>query len=266
MVNLPGRPRQRRRRPERVMQNAQLIGLSAQMALGRELEVIANNMANVSTTGFKGRTTRFQEYLMPRASAETFPTSDRRLSYVIDSGTPLDLSQGPIETTGNPLQAAIKGDAFFAVQTPQGERYTRNGAFELNAQGELVTSDGYRVLGDGGPIQISQQETGAAIGPDGTISTNQGNRGKLRLVAFANPQALTNAGGNLYASNAPAQPAGPLARVEPGAVERSNVSPVLTMTRMMEVNRLYALVSDTVSRMDTLRGTAIQRLADVGSA
>ncbi|MBY0300005.1 MAG: flagellar basal-body rod protein FlgF [Methylobacterium sp.] len=248
------------------MLNAQLIGLSAQVALGRELEVIANNMANVSTTGFKARSTRFQEYLMPRASAETFPTPDRRLSYVIDAGTPLNLAQGAIEATGNPLNAAIRGEAFFAVQTPQGERYTRNGAFELDAQGRLVTSDGFPVLGDGGPIQIGAQETGLAIGPDGTVSTNQGNRGKIRLVAFANPQALTNAGANLYASTAPAQPAGPQARIEPGAIERSNVSPVLTMTRMMEVNRIYTLVSDTLSRMDAMRGSAIQRLSDVGNA
>ncbi|MFE1601288.1 flagellar basal-body rod protein FlgF [Methylobacterium sp. ID0610] len=248
------------------MQNAQLIGLSAQVALGRELEVIANNMANVSTTGFKARATRFEEYLMPKARAETFRMPDRRLSYVIDAGTPLDLRQGPVEPTGNPLNAAIRGDAFFAVQTARGERYTRNGAFELNAQGQLVTSDGDLVLGDGGPIQINPQETGAAIGPDGTVSTNQGNRGKLRLVRFADPQALTNAGANLYASSAAPLPAGPQARVEPGAVERSNVSPVLTMTRMMEVNRIYALVSDTVSRMDALRGSAIQRLADIGNA
>ncbi|WP_018261496.1 flagellar basal-body rod protein FlgF [Methylobacterium sp. WSM2598] len=248
------------------MQNAQLIGLSAQMALGRELEVIANNMANVSTTGFKGRTTHFQEYLMPKARAETFRMPDRRLSYVIDAGTPLDLSQGPIESTGNPLNAAIRGDAFFAVQTPQGERYTRNGAFELNAQGQLVTSDGNLVLGEGGPIQINPQETGLAIGADGTVSTSQGNRGRIRLVAFADPRQLTNAGANLYAASAPPRPAGPLARIEPGALERSNVSPVLTMTRMMEVNRVYALVADTIARMDSLRGSAIQRLADVGNA
>ncbi|GJD50383.1 Flagellar basal-body rod protein FlgG [Methylobacterium crusticola] len=248
------------------MQNAQLIGLSAQVALGRELEVIANNVANVTTTGFKARATRFQEYLMPKASAETFQRPDRRLSYVIDSGTPLDLSQGPIEATGNPLNAAIRGEAFFAVQTPQGERYTRNGAFELDGQGRLVTSEGNVVLGDGGPIQISPQETGIAIGPDGTISTNQGNRGKLRLVTFANPQGLSNVGANLYAANAPAQPAGPQARVEPGALERSNVRPVLAMSRLIEVNRVYQLVSDAVSRMDSLRGTAIQRLADVGAA
>ncbi|MGY2046924.1 flagellar basal-body rod protein FlgF [Methylobacterium sp. JK268] len=248
------------------MQNAQLIGLSAQVALGRELEVIANNMANASTTGFKARNTRFQEYLMPKARAETFRLPDRRLSYVIDAGTPLDLSQGPIEPTGNPLNAAIKGDGFFAVRTPQGERYTRDGAFEIDAQGQLVTAAGNLVLGEGGPIQINPQETGFAIGPDGTVSTSQGNRGRIRVVTFADPQALTNVGANLYTAASPPRPAGAQTRIEPGAIERSNVSPVLTMTRMMEVNRAYALVSDTVSRMDSLQGTALQRLADVGTA
>ena len=122
------------------MENALLIGLSRQMALGRELDVIANNMANVTTNGFKARSSRFREFLMPVASAESFPRPDRKLSYVIDAGTPLDTRSGPIEHTGNPLDIAIKGDAFLAVQTPQGERYTRNGALEINPQGQLVTS------------------------------------------------------------------------------------------------------------------------------
>ncbi len=101
------------------MQNALFVGVSAQTALARELDVIANNMANVSTTGFKGRSARFQEYLMPVASADSFQRQDRRVSYVIDQGTPLDLSQGPVEPDGNPMHVAVRGDAFLAVQTPR---------------------------------------------------------------------------------------------------------------------------------------------------
>ena len=97
------------------MENALLIGLSRQMALGRELDVIANNMANVTTNGFKARDARFREFLMPTARADAFPRPDQQLSYVIDAGTPLDLSTGAVELTGNPLDAAIKGDGFFAV-------------------------------------------------------------------------------------------------------------------------------------------------------
>ena len=245
------------------MQNALFVGVSSQVALQRELDVIANNMANVSTTGFKGRSTRFQEYLMPTASADSFQTPDRRVSYVIDQGTALDLGQGAIEPDGNPLHVAVNGEAFLGVQTPQGVRYTRNGAFEIDAKGTLVNSDGYAVQGEGGPITINAQETGLSIGPDGTVSTDLGVRGRVRLVTFANPQRLTNEGANLYASTEQPQPAGIKGRLESGALERSNVKPVLEMTRLMDVNRTYAMVSSVITRLDDLRGTAIRRLADV---
>ncbi|MHC2090259.1 flagellar basal-body rod protein FlgF [Methylobacterium sp. CM6244] len=245
------------------MQNALFVGVSSQVALQRELDVIANNMANVSTTGFKGRSSRFQEYLMPVASADSFQRQDRRVSYVIDQGTALDLAQGPIEQTGNPLHVAVRGEAFLVVRTPTGDRYTRNGAFETDPQGNLVTSDGYAVQGEGGPIQINPQETGIAIGPDGTVSTNLGIRGRVRMVTFPNPQSLTNEGANLYSSQAAPVAAGVNGRLESGALERSNVRPVIEMTRLMDVNRTYTMVSGVISRLDELRGTAIRRLADV---
>ncbi|MFC6792606.1 flagellar basal-body rod protein FlgF [Methylobacterium komagatae] len=247
------------------MQNALFVGVSSQVALQRELDVIANNMANVSTNGFKSRNSRFQEYLMPVAQADSFTPPDRRISYVIDQGTTLNLDQGPVEQTGNPLDIAVKGNAFIAVQAPNGggERYTRNGALTVNAQGQLVTSDGYPVAGDGGPIAVNPQETGLSIGPDGTVSTNLGIRGRIKLVTFANPGALVNEGANLYSSPSPARPAGIDGRVESGALERSNVRPVLEMTRLMDVNRSYAMVTSMISRMDELRGSAISKLANV---
>lgn len=245
------------------MENALLVNLSRQMALGRELDVIANNVANVNTNGFKARASRFQEYMRTPASAEAFPRPDRRVSYVLDNGTALDTSSGAIERTGNPLDAAIKGDAFFAVQTPAGERYTRNGSFELDGRGQLVNSDGHVVLGDGGPITFSPNEYGFNIAADGTITTDQGQRGKLRLVRFADQQALKNEGANLFSSAAAAQPAGAAASVASGAVERSNVKPVLEMSRLMEVNRAYTQIAGIITRTDELRRSAIQRLADV---
>ena len=247
------------------MENALLIGLSRQVALGREIDVIANNVANVTTNGFKARSARFREYLMPVASAETFPRPDRRLSYVIDAGTPLDTRSGPIEFTGNPLDVAIKGEGFLAVQTPAGERYTRNGALEINAQGQLVTSDGHLVLGENGPIAFTQQESGFDIAPDGTVTSNQGQRGRIRLVRFANPQALHNEGANIFSSRTPGQPAGDTSRIEARALERSNVKPVIEMSRLIEVNRTYTSVAGMVSRIDELRRTAISRLADTAN-
>ena len=245
------------------MQNALFVGVSAQAALTRELDVIANNMANVSTTGFKARNARFQEFLMPVASADSFSGVDRRISYVIDNGTPLDLTQGSIEPDGNPMHVAVRGEAFLSVQTPNGIRYTRNGAFELNAAGTLVNSDGYAVQGDSGPIAIGQQETGLSVAPDGTVSTNLGTRGKIKLVTFAKPQGLKSEGANLFSSDEQPKAAGIEGRLESGALERSNVKPVIEMTRLMDVNRSYAMVSSVISRLDDLRGTAIRRLADV---
>jgi flagellar basal-body rod protein FlgF len=246
------------------MENALLIGLSRQTALGRELDVIANNVANVTTNGFKARNARFSEHLMPVARAEAFPRPDQRLSYVIDSGTPLDLSGGSVEMTGNPLDAAIRGDAFFAVETAAGERYTRNGAFSLDGQGRLVTSDGHAVLGQSGPITVGPEETGVSVAPDGAVLTSQGERGRIRLVRFDSPQTLRNVGANLFAAAEPAQAAAD-ARLEPGAIERSNVKPILEMSRLIDVNRAYTSVSSMVARMDELRRSAISRLADAAA-
>lgn len=245
------------------MGNAMLVGLSRQMALGRELDVIANNVANVNTNGFKSRSSRFAEYMEPNAKANAFRRPDQRIGYVVDAGTPLDISAGPIERTGNALDVAVKGDGFLVVQTPAGERFTRSGALQVDSAGQLVTNDGNPVLGDSGPISFSPQETGAAIAPDGTVSTTQGPRGKLRLVRFADPRGLKSEGANVFSSATPSQPAGPTGGVEPGALERSNVKPITEMTRLVEVNRAYASVAAMIGRMDEMQRSAISRLADV---
>ncbi len=244
------------------MENALLIGLSRQVALARELDVIANNMANVGTNGFKARSARFNEFISPRAKAEAFQPLDRPLSYVIDKGTPLDLSQGVVERTGNPLDVALKDDNYLVVQTPNGERYTRAGSLTIDRQGRLVTQSGQPVMGEAGPIAFGQAEYDMRIAPDGTVTSDQGVRGRLRQVRFADSRALANDGANLFSSATPAQPAGPLARLEPGAVERSNVKAVIELTRLMEVQRNYQSVANMITKADELRSKAISRLAD----
>ncbi len=244
------------------MENAVLVGLSRQIALARELDVIANNVANVQTNGFKARSMRFEEFLRTNARGETFPTPDKRVSFVVDTGTPIDMSTGAIERTGNPLDAAIKGDGFFVVRTPTGERFTRNGSFELNSRGEMVNSDGHTLLGESGPIAFGPTETGIAIGADGTVTSNLGQRGKIRLVRFDNPQVLRNEGQNVFSATVAPQPAGTAARIEAGALERSNVKPILEMSRLIEVNRAYTSLANMITKADELRRTAIQRLSD----
>jgi flagellar basal-body rod protein FlgF len=239
------------------VENTLLIGLSRQIALGRELDVIANNVANSATNGFKARSTRFSEYIGPVARADTFSPGDRKVSFVVDKGTPLDLSSGSIERTNNPLDAAIKGDAFFEVQTSAGARYTRDGAFEINARGELVTQGGNVVTGQNGPIRFAPGESGARIAEDGSVFSDQGQRGKLKLVSFANPRSLRSEGVNLFSSPTAPTAAALTVQVSGGTLERSNVS------RLVEVQRAYTTIAGLISRTDELRRTAISRLADV---
>ena len=243
-------------------ENALLIGLSRQTALARELDVLANNLANLSTTGFKRDAVAFESYLMPVAQADSFQSADRQLAFVLDRGVHHDFSSGGLKLTGNELDAAIQGEGFFVVQTPQGERYTRSGAFARNAQGELATSEGDRVLGDRGPITFAAEDQAVTIAADGTVSTSQGVRGRLRIVRFENPQRLEKAGTGLFASGEAPLPA-PEARVAQGALEGSNVQGIAEMARLLEVSRSYQNLSALLQRGDELRRTAIERLGQV---
>jgi flagellar basal-body rod protein FlgF len=254
------------------MENTLLIGLSRQIALQRELDVVANNVANMNTTGYKADGAIFEEYLMPGAQGAGFQGSDRRMSYVQDRATWRDFGSGPIRPTGNPLDVAIDGDAFFVVQTPRGERYTRNGAFQINAQGELVTTTGDRVVGDGGPIQFQSTDNSISINPDGTITAREGSnsrndsaRGRLRLVRFDNVQQLQKDGTSLFSTPAGLAPqeAGTNSRVKQGAIEQSNVHSVIEMSRMIEVTRTYTQITAMMQQFSDLRRSAVEKLAEV---
>lgn len=246
------------------MENALLIGLSRQVAMQRELDVVANNIANLNTTGFKAGGNIFEEYLMPLARESGFMGKDARVSFVRDRATWQDFSQGPIQQTGNPLDVAIDGAGFLAVQTARGERYTRNGALQINAAGELVTSEGDKVLGDGGPIVLQPQDRDVSIGRDGSVSVAAGARGRLRLVTFAQPQRLQKDGGSTFAAPAGVQAeTATSARVVQGSIEKSNVHGVLEMTRMIDVTRSYATIAQMLQQQSDLRRTAIQQLAEI---
>ncbi len=251
------------------MENAFLVGLSRQVALAREIDVVANNVANVDTNGFKRRGTIFQEFLASPARHEHFkPGADRRVSYVWDRGTALSYSQGNMERTGNPLDVAIQGDALFAVRAGAGggERYTRNGSMAINARGELVNSDGHVMVTDQGSLTIAPTETDVRIAADGSITTSNGPRGRLKLVAVPNPQLLRNEGTNLFSTAVPLQAAQPReTRLVIGEIEKSNVKPVLEISRLMELSRAYQNVASLMQRTDEIRRSAIARLADVNS-
>jgi flagellar basal-body rod protein FlgF/flagellar basal-body rod protein FlgG len=253
------------------MENALLIGLSRQMALGRELDVVANNIANIDTTAYKADNAAFGAYLMPHASDGDFTGNDRRVSFVQDRATWIDFSPGATQHTGNPLDVAIDGNAYLVVQTPRGERYTRNGALSTNAAGQLVTSEGYPVLGDSGPITFQSSDHDVIISQSGIITVREGAsltdspRGKLQLVSFDQPQRLQKDGGSTFTApngvNTTPPPQG--TRVVQGAIEKSNVKAVAEMARMIEITRSYADIASILQQQSDQRRNALQQLSQM---
>jgi flagellar basal-body rod protein FlgF len=256
------------------MQNTLLIGLSRQMALHRELEVVANNIANMNTTGFKGDAAMFEQYLSPVARENRFNGADRQISFVQDRGTWHNFSQGAFQPTGGALDVAIDGKAFLVVQTTGGERYTRNGSLQINSQGQLVTTEGDTVLGDNGPITFQQLDRNITISQEGRITVLEGNnekneslRGKLKLVSFADAQRLQKDGTNNFVAPAGTtpEPAAKTVRVIQGSIEKSNVSAIADVSRMMEITRNYSMIATMLQQQGDLRKSAIEKLAEVAS-
>ncbi len=245
------------------MENAQLISLSRQIALQRQMDVVANNIANLNTTGFKGENILFEEFIMPVALDKNFAPADQQLSFTQDWATIHDMRGGAIVQTGNPLDVALEGEGFLTVETPAGERWTRAGALQVNAEGVLVNFDGYPVLGDGGEIRFEANETTISIDATGAISTNAGAKGRLRVVEFAQPQELNREGDNLFVGGSPAPATA--TRVVQGAIEKSNVSGVAEMSEMIRVQRAYQSVSAIMERQDDIRRSAIQKLGSLNA-
>lgn len=245
------------------MENAQLIGLSRQIALQRQMDVVANNMANLNTGGFKAQSILFGESVSPVARDYDFTGPGQELSFVEDWATMIDMAPGAIVQTGNPLDVALEGEGFFAVETPAGERWTRSGAFQVNSSGMLVDVSGNPVLGEGGQITFDATESQITIAADGTVMTENGSKGRLRIVEFDDPRVLSREGDNLLSGGEPLPPTD--TRVLQGAIERSNVSGVTEMAEMIRVSRAYQSLASIMQRQDELRRSAIQRLGDLSA-
>ena len=252
------------------MQNTLLVGLSRQMTLERQMDVVANNVANVNTTGFKADRSLFEEYLQSGAHEDNFGATDRRVSFVQDRATFHDFAPGNTEPTKNPLDVAIDGGGFLVVQTPAGERYTRDGGLQINNQGQLVTAGGNPVLGTSGPIVFQPTDHDISIAADGNVTVVEGInridsvRGKLRLVSFAQAQRLLKEGSNLYSAGEGGAPQPDTkSQVRQGFVEKSNVNSVVEMSRLIEVTRTYTQIASMLQTQSDLHKSAIEKLADV---
>jgi flagellar basal-body rod protein FlgF len=225
------------------MENTSYIALSRQAALWRQMETISNNLANMNTPAFKGEHTMFTEYLQKVRSPDR-PFGDK-VAFVRDVSTYRDMKEGALTQTENPLDVALKGDGFMVVDTPSGPRYTRNGHFRLDEAGQVVTADGHAVLASNDqPIFIAPNEKNISISKDGTVSTETGRVGKIRVVRFENAQDLRKTAGGLYESASQPQDVD-RPEVVQGMAEESNIQPVVEVTSMIQVQRSY----DAVQRM-----------------
>jgi flagellar basal-body rod protein FlgF len=241
------------------METTSYIALSRQGALRREMDTVAHNIANMNTSAFKGEKMMFVEHLVK--SRDDQSVLPKKLSFTRDVAQYRDLSEGPIKTTGNTLDVAIRGDGYFVVETPDGTpNYTRNGGFTMDSQGQLVTQSGNPVLSRGGaPIFLSPTDHNITISADGTLSTNNGQLGQLRVVRFDDPQKMQAEQAGLFSTDqAPQDVVRP--SVLQGALEGSNIQPVIELSRMIEVHRAYDSVKTFIDSEDGRQKKMIDQL------
>lgn len=239
------------------MENSIYIALSRQTVLQTNLDIVANNIANMNTAGFRSQSPLFEEYLSD-PSRDSDP-----ISFVYDYGQYQNTAPGPQEQTGNPLHVALNGPGFMAIEGPDGKTaYTRDGNFQRDSNGTLVTDAGFRVLSNGGPITIPANSTEILIDETGTITNQNGILGKLQVVEFDNVQDLKPMGNNLYRTDDTGTPAEDTT-VQQGFLEGSNVNPIVETNRMVEILRSFQSVQNLLeTEHDRLR-TAIQKLTKV---
>jgi flagellar basal-body rod protein FlgF len=252
------------------MEATSYVALSRQTGLRRQLDVVANNLANMNTSGFKGEKMMFTEYLN-KSEGGGRPIFEK-IAYVRDIATIRDFSKGPLEITGNPLDFGLASEGFFTVKTDLGDRYTRNGRFQLDQGGQLVNNQGFPVLAEGGePIFFAPGDANITVSEDGTISTENGALGKLSLITFSNLQNLRPGAGGLFSLNIPngdetfenitQQVEKP--QIKQGMLEGSNVMPIIEMSKMINVHRTYDSVKSLIEREDDRMLQMVRTMAKV---
>lgn len=237
------------------------VALSRQMTLRREMDIIANNIANSDTTGFKVESAMVRVDESDKAKMVDGPKS---LKFVIDDGVIRDFSQGALSQTGGAFDLAIEGQGFFKVQTAAGERFTRDGRFTLGADGRLTTQAGAPVLGESGEIVVDPEQGAVTVSADGVVSQNGEQIGKIGVFAFEDLSSLSKDGDNLLRNTSNLQPqVSTAARVRQGMLEGSNVNSIAQITRMIEVSRAYESMARTIEGSSELSRRSVERLGRV---
>jgi flagellar basal-body rod protein FlgF len=243
------------------MDNPGYIALSRLVTQNRATAVLAHNMANAETPGFRASRPIFTEHLERQRDSRTAPGAES-LHFSQDRATWRDETPAEVRTTGNPLDVAISGEGYFAVQTPRGERYTRGGRFSLGPDGGIVDMEGNALLDAGGnPLRVAPNDTRLTIKGDGTLSSENGEIGKIRVSRFAEPQRMVAEGDRLLAAG-PGQAAETVARpaLVQGALEGSNVRPVIEMTRLTAEMREFQMMAQFAEKEGERISGAVERI------
>ncbi len=242
---------------ESIMENSIYLGLSRQMVLQTSMDIVANNIANMSTSGFRAQNQVFEEYLSdPRYNEDP-------LSFVLDRGQYQNTTAGSIEQTGNPLNVAVNGPGFMGVQLPGGETgYTRDGNFYKSTEGILVSTAGYPIMGQGGPMTIPDDAKEIKIDENGVVSSENGTIGQIQVSEFENVHMLRPVGNNAYTTEDAPIPA-ENTKLAQGFIEGSNVNAVAETTDMIKILRDFQSTQRVLETEHERMRTAIQKLTQV---
>jgi flagellar basal-body rod protein FlgG len=226
------------------MNTAMYKALSGAIVQMRRLEVVSQNLANVHTAGYKGERLAFREVL-----SDPSQRKERMGGLVVVNEQHMDFSSGEIQHTGNPFDLAIQGEGFFAVQTPRGIRYTRQGTFSLSPNRTVVTHLGEPLLGESGPIRVEGKKVDVTA--EGVVLADGEEIDRLRLVRFADPRRLTREGHSFFrAPEGEAQPASDV-HVLQGSLEQANVNPIEAMVTLITIQRQFEAYERAMRTMDS---------------
>jgi flagellar basal-body rod protein FlgF len=238
------------------MQSNIYIGLSAQMALQRRLDTVANNVANASTAGFRAEEMSFEE-LVAQSGKEA-------VSFVSKGDNHLSMRAGELTETGNPLDIAVRGDSWLAIQTPGGTAYTRDGRMQMTPEGVMTTLEGYPILDAGGsPLQLDPQGGPVTINKAGTVEQDGNNVGAFGLYRMLPDAKLTRGSGASVVSDVPPVPELDFVSngVVQGYVEKSNVNPIMEMSHLITLQRSFDAVTNALQDTENTMQDSMKTLA-----
>jgi flagellar basal-body rod protein FlgF len=223
------------------------------------MEVTAGNLANAGTPGYRASRMQFADWLSRQSAAAT-PPGGRQIAYTQDRATWRDTRAGPIQHTGNPFDLALPGEGYFTVETPSGPRLTRNGRFAPTPDGTLADAAGNALLDTSNqPIRLSPQDTRITIAGDGTLSSENGQLGRIAVVRPEDPMRMAAEGDTLFDARTPTVPVERPGIIQ-GAVEDSNVQPILEVARMIQDHRQFEFAAQFVQAAADRNRDAIDRL------